>query len=112
VPGEDPHPRAAVEHRRRAASQGLDTAGERAAIGAFAFVAERPALWSSLTAAGRAAGQLLRDGMSLRGGWLPLLSVWLRERDFPAPAQRAFRERWRAGVEREPVNPDPPRGTS
>jgi L-lactate dehydrogenase complex protein LldF len=100
-----PIPELLVEHRRRNVAAGLAPAGEGAAVGAFAFVATRPAAWQAATVAGRAASQLLRDGQSLRGGWLPLLGAWLREREFPAPAQRAFRERWRDGVAAEGVAP-------
>jgi L-lactate dehydrogenase complex protein LldF len=98
-----PIPELLVEHRRRAVERGLAPAGEGAAIGAFAFMATRPNLWAAATTAGRAVSQLLRDDMSLRGGWLPLLRNWLRERDFPVPAQRSFRQRWRDGVAAEPT---------
>ncbi len=98
-----PIPDLLVEHRRRGVEGGLVPASERAAMGAFTFVATRPSLWEASTVAGRAISQLLRDDGSLRGGWLPLLRDWLRERDFPAPAQRAFRDRWRDGVDDEPT---------
>jgi L-lactate dehydrogenase complex protein LldF len=94
-----------VEHRRRAVERGLTGRGERWAMGAFAFLGERPGAWAAAANTARAATRLRRDGDWLTGalaGRLPGLGAWLRERDFPAPAARSFRQRWRDGLRHEP----------
>jgi L-lactate dehydrogenase complex protein LldF len=102
-----PLPELLIEHRRRAVEGGLAPRAQSAGVGAFAFMATHPSLWDAGTSFARSAAQVLRDDRSLRGRWLPLLGAWLRERDFPAPAQRAFRDRWRDGVKDEPVAEPP-----
>jgi L-lactate dehydrogenase complex protein LldF len=90
-----PIPELLLEHRRRSVTRGLSPRAEGMGVGAFAFLAERPALWSASTKVGRFGAQLFaRDGY-LKGAWLPVLGEWLRERDFPAPARTSFRELWR-----------------
>ncbi len=86
-----------LEHRRREVTRGLTAAGERLGVGAFAFVASRPSFWQTTTALGRALSSLVAAEGYLKGAWLPVLRAWLAERDFPQPAKRSFRERWRRG---------------
>ncbi len=96
-----PIPDLLLTHRRRAVEGRLTDATERAAVGAFAFVAERPGLWGAATAAGRFATALLaRDGQA-RGAWVPLLRRWLEERDLAVPRGPSFRERWRKELRHE-----------
>lgn len=96
-----PLPELLIEHRRRAVERGLTTTPERLAMGAFGFLAKRPAYWNGVTGLGRSAGRLLsRDGY-LSAAWLPALQAWLQERDFPAPAKRSFRQLWREGLRDE-----------
>lgn len=94
-----PIPELLVEHRRRSVARGLTPAGERAGVGAFAFLASRPQAWEAATRLGRLGARPLSQEGYLRGEWLPGLRAWLQERDFPAPAQRAFREIWRSELE-------------
>lgn len=96
-----PLPELLIEHRRRSVEQGLAATGERLALGAFGFLAQRPTLWSGSTALGRSLSQLLNRQGYLTGGWLPALGAWLKERDFPAPAKRSFQQRWREGLRDE-----------
>lgn len=96
-----PLPELLIEHRRRAVERGLTTTPERLAMGAFGFLAKRPAYWNGVTGLGRSTGRLLsRDGY-LSAAWLPALQAWLQERDFPAPAKRSFRQLWREGLRDE-----------
>ena len=90
-----PLPELLLEHRRRAVERGLSRKSEKLAVGAFAFLASRPGLWDVNTRIGRYGARLLSREGYLAGGWLPLLGAWLRERDFPEPARRSFREIWR-----------------
>ena len=97
-PVEIPLPELLIEHRRRAVDQDLTATAEARGIGAFAYLASRPAAWDAATKVGRFGSQLFtRDGY-LQGAWLPVLGEWLRERDFPAPARKAFRDLWDEGL--------------
>lgn len=96
-----PIPDLLLTHRRRAVEQGLTSPAERVSVGAFAFVAERPAAWQAATAAGRFAAALLERDGHLRGAWVPVLRQWLAERDLAAPAGPSFRERWRRSLRDE-----------
>jgi len=96
-----PLPDLLLTHRRRAVEQGLAPRGEGLGMGAFAFVAERPALWRAATGAGRFAAALLeRDGHA-QGAWVPVLRQWLAERDLALPTGPSFRERWRRELRHE-----------
>jgi len=101
-----PIPDLLLTHRRRAVEQGLAPWAEGRGIGAFAFAAERPALWGAATSAGRYAAALLgRDGHA-QGAWVPLLRDWLAERDLALPIGPAFRERWRNELRAERASGD------
>ncbi|UCH24746.1 MAG: iron-sulfur cluster-binding protein [Trueperaceae bacterium] len=96
-----PLPDLLIEHRKRAVEWGLTPRPERLALGAFAFLAGKPAVWETGTRlARRGAGLVAKDGF-LVGEWLPVMRAWLRERDFPQPAAVSFRERWRRGLKDE-----------
>jgi L-lactate dehydrogenase complex protein LldF len=93
-----PLPDLLIEHRKRAVEWGLTPRSERLALGAFAFLASRPAVWDTSTRlARRGAGLVAKDGF-LAGEWLPVMRAWLRERDFPQPAPVSFRELWQRGL--------------
>jgi L-lactate dehydrogenase complex protein LldF len=96
-----PIPDLLLTHRRRAVEQGLSPPAERAGIGAFAFVAERPGLWRAATAAGRFATALLERDGSVRGAWVPVLRDWLAERDLSLSTGPSFRERWQRELRHE-----------
>jgi L-lactate dehydrogenase complex protein LldF len=67
----------------------------RVGIGAWVFVARRPALYALAT--GVAARILSRLGRRRgRFSHLPLAGGWTRFRDLPAPQGRTFRELWAA----------------
>jgi L-lactate dehydrogenase complex protein LldF len=92
-----PIPTLLMTHRRRAVEQGLTPTAERLGIGAFAFVAERPQLWSLGTSVARAASTaLVREGR-VQGGWVPLLRAWIAERDLAPLDTPSFRQRWQRG---------------
>ncbi len=94
-----PLPDLLIEHRKRSVERGLTPKTEGAGIGAFAFVATHPGLWDASTKIGRFGSQFLsRDGF-VQGDWLPVLKEWLRERDFPSPAKKSFRARWKEELE-------------
>ncbi|MEZ4606183.1 MAG: lactate utilization protein B [Deinococcales bacterium] len=90
-----PIPELLLEHRKRAVERDLTPKAESLMIGAFAFLAKRPGLWDMGTKAARFGAQFLTDDGFLRGAYLPVLGQWLKERDFPAPAKRSFKEIWR-----------------
>jgi L-lactate dehydrogenase complex protein LldF len=93
-----PIPALLMTHRRRAVEQGLTPGVERLGIGAFAYVAERPRLWSAGTTFGRAASvALVREGR-VQGAWVPLLRAWLAERDLAPLDTPSFRQRWQRGL--------------
>ncbi len=103
-----PIPELLLTHRQRAVAERLTEPVERAGIGAFAFVAERPLAWRAATGAGRFAAALLaRDG-HLQGGWVPLLRRWLAERDLAVAGGPSFRERWRRELREERPAARPP----
>lgn len=94
-----PIPELLVEHRRRSVTRGHTAPSERAAMGAFAFLATRPSTWAGATSLGRSGTRLFsRDGY-VSGEWLPGLRAWLQERDFPEPARKSFRQLWREGID-------------
>lgn len=90
-----PIPELLIEHRRRGVERGLVPAAERAAMGAFAFLASHPGLWDRGSRLARLGSRLFSKEGYLQGDWLPVLKEWLRERDLAQPARISFRERWR-----------------
>lgn len=93
-----PLPALLIEHRRRSVEAGLAAKGEGAAIGAFSFIAQRPRLWEASTTVARFGSRFFeRDGHSTATA-MPVLKSWLKERDFPAPAKKSFRQLWKEGL--------------
>lgn len=90
-----PLPELLLEHRQRAVKKGLSAKAEKIGIGAFAFMATRPKLWASATKVGRLGSQFLSREGHIKGGKIPVMKEWLKERDFKTPAQKSFRELWR-----------------
>jgi len=81
--------------RERAFAKKVTPGSVRAGIGAWAFVARRPALYALATGvAARALAWLGRRRGRLSR--LPLAGGWTRFRDLPAPQGRTFREQWAA----------------
>jgi L-lactate dehydrogenase complex protein LldF len=79
--------------RERAFDRNVTPRAVRAGIGAWAFLARRPALYALATGvAARALAWLgRRRGRVSR---LPLAGGWTRFRDLPAPQGRTFRAQW------------------
>jgi L-lactate dehydrogenase complex protein LldF len=79
-----PIPELLIEWRERSVRAGLTPVLERASLGAFARLAQHPALF-------RAAERALRA--------LPVVgpTAWKAGRAWPRPADRTFRERWEDG---------------
>ncbi len=76
--------------------RGLAGAGERLAFRLWAFVAARPAAYRlAVSLAALAQRPLVRDGHLVRGP--APLAAWLRDRDFPALADRSFQQLWASG---------------
>lgn len=93
-----PIPELLIEHRKRSVERGLSPKTEKAAIGAFAFMATHPGLWDVSTKVGRFGSSFLSKEGYMQGNWLPVLKEWLRERDFKQPARTSFRELWQQGL--------------
>ncbi len=96
-----PIPELLIEHRRRAVTLGQAGPGERAGMAVYGWLAGQPWAWEAGAAMARLASRAMVRGDTLEAGWLPLLSAWLQERDFPAPPTRSFRHYWRHGLEDE-----------
>ncbi len=79
-------------HNRRNASQAKPSWWQKLAFQAFAPLATRPAVWSLLTKAGRAAQKL---HPLIQGTSLDPARAWTKTRDLPPIAQQSFREWWR-----------------
>jgi L-lactate dehydrogenase complex protein LldF len=81
-------------HNRRNASRRRPSRLQRLAFKTFAFIANRPGLWSLTT-------RLSRVGLKWRGGVngsvLDPARPWTQTRDLPPVASRSFREWWREG---------------
>jgi L-lactate dehydrogenase complex protein LldF len=94
-----PIPELLLEHRKRSVAQGMSSLpGEKQGVGAFAFLAQRPALWDASTSFARFGAQFISHDGQLQAGWLPVLKDWLREREFPQPAKKSFKQLWREGL--------------
>lgn len=87
--------------REKQMGRGLRPWRERAAMGAWKYVARRPHLYRPLV---RLASRVLRFAGRRRGrlGKLPLVGGWLTWRDLPTPSGSTFKERW---VRREMPGP-------
>ncbi len=80
--------------REREYEQSASPAGFRRGIGAWAFLAKRPALYAMATRLGTRALRLLGGGRG-RLACVPLGQGWTATRDFPAPEGATFRAQWR-----------------
>jgi L-lactate dehydrogenase complex protein LldF len=82
--------------RDQEVERGLRSWQERLGLRLWAWVAQRPAVYSM---AARVAAWLLRTVAGRKGRLRGLLgaSGWSRERDLPAPAGRTFRDLYRTG---------------
>jgi L-lactate dehydrogenase complex protein LldF len=83
------------ELRVQQVAQRLRPRAERIALRLWAWAALRPGVYAALTILGARVLRLLggRTGLIHR---LPLAGGWTRERDFPAPEGKSFRELYRA----------------
>lgn len=90
-----PLPELLIEHRRRSVERGLLPKATQAGIGAFAFAAKHPSMWDAGSKVARFGSRFLNKDGVISGDWIPVLKEWLRERDFPAPAEKSFKEIWR-----------------
>ncbi|HUZ75410.1 MAG TPA: lactate utilization protein B [Stellaceae bacterium] len=88
-----PLPRLMRHWRERAFAARLPPATQRWGLGAWVFLARRPALYRPLAAA---AARLLGACGRGRGRFraLPLAGGWTDKRDLPAPAGRSFMSLW------------------
>jgi L-lactate dehydrogenase complex protein LldF len=79
-----------LQHR-----QGIRPPGERRALGAWRFVAERPGMYQF---ANRLAARVLKGlgGRTGRIASLPFAGAWTDSRDMPAPEGKTFLELWHA----------------
>jgi L-lactate dehydrogenase complex protein LldF len=91
-----PLPKMMRHWREREFERHLSPRGSRAALGAWAYLAKRPALYHFVTSC---AARVLKVVAAGRGriARLPLAGGWTRHRDLPAPAGQTFQEQWRAG---------------
>ena len=90
-----PLPKMMRHYREREWRRELGPRAMRWGIGAWAFVAKRPALYAALTGiAMRALGFIGRRHGSFFN--LPLAGGWTRTRELPAPEGRTFRALWAA----------------
>lgn len=87
-----PLPELLLYWRERAVEEGLVPAAERAGMGAFAGVADRPTVY------GAALGMLRWIPWELGGRALPVLGGWTGEREKPEPSNPSFRARWKEGI--------------
>ncbi|MCK6473643.1 MAG: LutB/LldF family L-lactate oxidation iron-sulfur protein [Planctomycetes bacterium] len=62
---------------------------------AFAFAAQRPALWRLLSGIGRRVLRSKASGATIPSVPLPVLQDWTRDRDLPTPPADGFLEQWR-----------------
>jgi len=87
-------PRMLLALRARETDEKLQPWSMALAMRAFAFAAARPALYRAMARAARRA--LVRRA---RNGWIAklpgLAKGWTLSRDFPAPADKTFQDRWR-----------------
>lgn len=79
-------------HNRRNATNQKPSLVERFAYRMFAFVANRPALWSNAKKLAR-FGQLLHK--PVKGSVLDPLRPWTKTRDLPPLARESFKDWWR-----------------
>ncbi len=90
-----PLPALLRQWRERAFARALTPAGERFALGLWAFFAKRPALYRLTTGLATRALALVGRARG-RFSWLPFASGWTRSRDLAAPQGATFQSRWRA----------------
>ncbi|MFC6486692.1 LutB/LldF family L-lactate oxidation iron-sulfur protein [Nitratireductor sp. GCM10026969] len=89
-----PLPKMMRHWREREFARGLNPAGQRYGLRAWALFARRPRLY-------RLATSLAIPALSLMGGakrrfrYLPFAGGWTRHRDLPAPESRTFMQQWR-----------------
>lgn len=90
-----PLPELLRELRHMQHQQGIRPQGERRALGAWRFVAERPGLYQF---ANRLAARVLKGlgGSTGRIASLPFAGAWTDSRDMPAPEGKTFLELWQA----------------
>jgi L-lactate dehydrogenase complex protein LldF len=94
-----PLPKMMRHWREREFERALNPAAARWGLRAWAFLARRPRLYRTVTAAGMRLVSLF-GGRRKRLSFLPFAGGWTKHRDFPAPEGRTFmrqmRERARA----------------
>ncbi len=90
-----PLPRLMRHWREREFAEGLAPQATRTALGAWAFLVRRPALYHAITGLGVRALRVLGRGRG-RFRRLPLAGGWTRSRDLPAPEGPSFHAAWRA----------------
>ncbi len=81
--------------REKSWREGLEPTSLRTGLGAWAWVARRPALYRAATASALKAMRLMG-----RGGWLrklPLAGAWTEHRDMPKPAAQSFMAQYKKG---------------
>jgi L-lactate dehydrogenase complex protein LldF len=98
-----PLPKLMRHLREREFEKGIPPATVRWALGLWAFLAKRPALYRLATALPLRLLGLLGGRRSGRFRRLPMAGGWTSQRDLPAPQGPSFQALWdRAGGRREP----------
>ncbi|MDZ5698938.1 LutB/LldF family L-lactate oxidation iron-sulfur protein [Chelativorans sp. M5D2P16] len=89
-----PLPKMMRHWREREFARGLNPAGQRYGLRAWALFARRPSLYRLATSFAIPALSLM-GGAKRRFRYLPFAGGWTRHRDLPAPESRTFMQQWR-----------------